>query len=276
MNALPLAFLTLAACTNHFGVAREGGYLWVPPTTFDMGCTPGQWSCWDDETQHPVSLTRGFLVGATEVTQVQFEQTMGYDPAYFTTCDTYGADCPVEQVSWHQAAAYANALSAAAGMKECYECTGTDLKVQCEVSVNPYDCTGYRLLTEAEWEAAARCGEDLEYAGSNDILSVGWVDENSDSTTHRAADLDANACGIYDMSGNVWEWTQDWYEPYQSSDPAWDPVYDPAGPDSGTVRVYRGGGWTFDASYSRISNRFNDLPDRTSNGLGFRVGRSAN
>lgn len=274
MNPLTLASLTLVACAN-LVPPHEPGFVWIAPSTFDMGCTPGQSSCWDDETEHPVTLTHGFLVAATEVTQAQFENRMRYDPAYFTTCDTYGEDCPVEWVSWHESAAYANAESEAAGLQQCYSCTGIGPSVECESASNPYDCQGYRLLTEAEWEAAARCGHDTVYAGSNEITEVGWIDWNSGAMTHVVAELAPNDCGIYDMSGNVWEWTQDWYEPYDLSDPRWAPETDPDGATSGTVRVFRGGGWMHDATYARISNRFNDIPERTSSGIGFRIGRSA-
>lgn len=276
MNRLtfPLAYLALSACANNIKPTPEAGYVWIPAGTFDMGCTPGQSNCYWDEDPHRVTLTHGYFIGATEVTQYDFEQAMGYVPAWFTACDLYGADCPVEQVSWYEAAAYANTKSHESGLQECYACSGTGPTVWCGQALDPYDCTGYRLLTEAEWEMAARCGEDLQYAGSTNISSVGWVDANSESTTHAVADLEANACGIYDMSGNVWEWTQDWYEPYELPVPAWTSVKDPVGAESGSVRVFRGGGWFYDASYARVSNRFNDLPERISYGLGFRIGRS--
>jgi formylglycine-generating enzyme required for sulfatase activity len=181
----------------------------VPAGSFDMGCTPGQTDCEGDE--YPVTtitLTRAFYVMETEVTQGQFEGLMGYNPSAFSGC---GADCPVEQVNWYQAAAFANAASAAEGFVSCYTCWGSGSAVECEAPADPYACEGYRLLTEAEWEYAARCGSDTVAAGSNTVADVAWYEGNSGYTTHPVAMLSPNACGLYDMSGNVYEWVNDWY-----------------------------------------------------------------
>ena len=239
----------------------------VPASTFLMGCTDGQSDCDDDETEHSVTLTHDYFVGVTEVTQGQFQAVMGYNPASFTDC---GADCPVEEVSWYESAAYANAMSDAGGLSQCYTCTGDGSSVECDVAGNPYDCTGYRLLTEAEWEGAARCGTDLLYAGSDDIFDVGWISDNSGDTTHTVAGLAPNACGLYDMSGNVWEWTQDWYDDYGSG-----AATDPAGPEWGSLRVVRGGDWGSGAGYAAVSGRGGGYPAGAGNGVGFRLGRSS-
>lgn len=138
-------------------------YVVIAGGTFEMGCTVGQSDCGDDETVHSVTLTHDYEVGATEVTQGQFQAVMGYNPSYFTDCaGAASANCPVEGVRWFEAAAYANALSTAAGLGECYRCVGSDREDECDIALNPYDCDGYRLLTEAEWEGAARCGTDLK------------------------------------------------------------------------------------------------------------------
>ena len=184
-------------CPADTGSQAHPDLVLVPASTFDMGCTPNQQYCDPDQVLHSVTLTHDYWVGVTEVTQGEFQAAMGYNPSTFSTC---GPACPVETVSWHEAAAYANAASRAASLSECYTCTGSPPAVMCEVIVEPYACDGYRLLTEAEWEGAARCGTDLRYAGSDTILDVGWVTENSCATTHPVAELVPNGCGLYDMS----------------------------------------------------------------------------
>lgn len=246
----------------------DAGFVKVPASTFDMGSTPGQPDY--GYRVHAVTLTHAYYVGVTEVTQGQFSAMMGYDPAYFPDCDGLGPDdCPVEQVTWYESAAYANAVSDAAGLQECYTCTGSGTHVECDVGMNPYDCNGYRLLTESEWEGAARCGTDTEYAGSNTSADVAWTDENSDDSTHTVAGLAPNACGLYDMSGNVFEWTQDWHDEYPSRS-----LTDPIGAESGSFSVDRGGGWRYGANRSTVSNRDRHSPDDSYYYVGFRLARS--
>ena len=215
----------------------EDGFVRVPAGTFEMGCTDGMDECKNNiEVEHSVTLTHDLLLSPTEVTQDEFQALAGYNPASFTTCGD-GASCPVDTVSWNEAAAYANAVSDGAGRQECYTCTGTGSAVLCDVAVDPYLCDGYRLPTEAEWEWAARCGGDLPYSGSADPDDVGWTPNNSDAQTHAGGLLAASACGTFDMTGNVFEWTQDWFEDYAGD------AVDPTGPTSGTARVSRGGSW---------------------------------
>ncbi len=248
----------------------DPGFERVPASTFLMGCTDGQADCNSDETEHRVILTHDYFVGVTEVTQGQFEAAMGYNPSHFTDCDGLGPDdCPVEQVNWYESAAYANAMSDAAGLTECYACSGSGSDVECDVGMSPYDCDGYRLLTEAEWEGAARCGTDLRYAGSDDSSAVAWTSENT-VDTETVALLAPNACGLYDMSGNVWEWTQDWYDEYPSG-----AATNPTGPESGFYRAVRSGGWSYSALGARVSARNSGLPDRAYDYFGFRLGRSS-
>ena len=248
-----------------------GDFVKVRASTFLMGCTAGQKECYPQETEHGVTLTHTYYVGVNEVTQGQFLTLMGYNPAYFTDCNGHGPDdCPVERVSWYESAAYANALSDAAGLTSCYACIGSGSGVECEAAMNPYDCEGYRLLTEAEWEGAARCGTDLLYAGSDDSLAVAWTSENS-SGAQTVAGLASNACGVHDMSGNLWEWTHDWEGDY---DPG--PVTDPVGPESGTDRIYRGGDWGDPAlSAARVAYRIGLAPQVSTHSLGFRLARTA-
>ena len=154
----------------------------------------------------PVTLTRDYL-SQLEITQEQYEDLMGSNPTVFSSC---GTDCPVDSVSWYMAAAFANAVSSAAGLDECYSCSGSGATPTCTPSMDVYACEGYRLPTEAEWEGAARCGEDLLYAGSNTIVGrVAWYSGNSGGTPQSVGGLDPNGCGLFDMSGNIHEWVND-------------------------------------------------------------------
>ena len=234
----------------------------IPPGTFEMGCTPEmdvEGGCQDDEYPvHDVTLTRGYYLGITEVTQAQWEAVMGSNPSYFPAC---GDDCPVEQVSWEDAIVFANALSALDGLTAAYDLSGTvDL-----------DADGYRLPTEAEWEYAARAGDGTAFAGSDVIGEVAWYADNSGATTHPVAGLAPNGLGLYDMSGNVWEWCGDWYdaEYYDVS-----PATDPTGALSGADRVNRGGSWGSTPRNARVAYRSRNAPDNRINSLGVRLART--
>jgi formylglycine-generating enzyme required for sulfatase activity len=252
-------------------VADHGGtMIKIDAQTFEMGCTAGMSSCAAHESPaHDVTLTNDFYIGETEVTQAEYEAMMGTNPSYFSSC---GSDCPVEQVSWHMSAAFANAVSDSEGLEQCYTCIGSEASTSCTISVDPYSCGGYRLPTEAEWEAAARCGEDTLYAGSTVIGDVAWYSGNSGSTPHTVATKASNACGLYDMSGNVWEWSQDWYSSsYYSSSPG----TDPGGPTSGGNRVYRGGSWSSDPTYARVAVRGGSDPTFRYSDFGLRLARTS-
>jgi formylglycine-generating enzyme required for sulfatase activity len=214
----------------------------------------------DDETQHSVAITRAYCMKATEVTQGEWQAVMGSNPSAFTSC---GANCPVEQVSWDDAAGYANTLSRREGLPECY--SGSTFA--------GLDCRGYRLPTEAEWEYAARAGTTGATYGNLD--SVAWYDENSGSATHPVGHAQPNAWGLSDMLGNVWEWTGDWYGAYSGGSS------DPAGAVAGSDRVVRGGsfygGGSRDVSrfFVRAAYRSFDAPVSRTDALGFRLSRTA-
>jgi formylglycine-generating enzyme required for sulfatase activity len=260
--------------------------VYVCGGSFEMGCTAGQVDCFDNERPaHSVTLTHDFWLGMTEVTQGQWSGLMANNPSWFSP-DGEGAacglDCPVETVNFWEALAFANVISAAEGLGECYILSGCSddspgLDMECTgVAVNSpaasvYDCEGYRLPTEAEWEYAARADTDLLYSGSDSIDEVGWCEHNSAATTHPVAQKQANAFGFYDLSGNVWEWTWDWWDEsyYVTS-----PETDPDGAGTGQVRVHRGGAWGHAYPGARVAYRNNGILRNGTNLVGLRLARS--
>ena len=214
--------------------------IWVEGGEFMMGCTSEQSDCGSDETNVRRVKVDGFYIGMLEVTQAQWKAVMGTNPSYFK-----GDNLPVEQVSWEEAMEFCRLLSNKTGKT-------------------------YTLPTEAQWEYAARGGkknDGTKYAGSNMVDAVAWYTDNSGSSTHPCGTKRANALGIYDMSGNVWEWCKDWYS---SSYTSYD-TNNPTGPSSGSYRVNRGGSWYNYAGYCRVANRRNSTPGYRDTDLGFRV-----
>jgi cysteine-rich repeat protein len=258
---------------------RPGVFVVIPAGSFTMGSPVGEPGRESGETQHQVTLSQGFEIQTTEVTQAQFASVMGYNPSANQGCPT----CSVETVNWHEAAAYCNAMSMLAGLGACYDCAGSGTSVTCALAAayaTPYACPGYRLPTEAEWEYAARAGTTTgTYNGTstltdcenpNPILDpIAWFCGNSLNTTHAAGGKAANAWGIYDMLGNVWEWVHDCYLTYPGD------VSDPWGPAAGSSRVFRGGGWGYAAWVARAARRSYVFPSGRDEYLGFRPVRSS-
>lgn len=208
--------------------------------TFTMGATSEQGSDATDyeKPAHEVTLS-DYYIGQTEVTQALWKAVMGSNPS-----NHKGDNLPVEQVSLHDCQVFIQKLNQLTGKQ-------------------------FRLPTEAEWEYAARGGRKsrgYKYAGSNDIGSVAWYWDNSGNGTHPVATKQANELGVYDMSGNVWEWCSDWYGDYQSSSQS-----DPQGPSSGSNRVRRGGGYYFIAMSCRVSYRSFNSPGYRGGDLGLRL-----
>lgn len=240
----------------------------VPAGTFDMGAAEAG----DDEQPvHTVTLTRGYWLGVTEVTQAQWAlwtDASDTTPSAHRSCD----GCPVEQVSWTDAAQYCNALSVAEGLTPCYGDAGDG--VADALAGDLYACEGYRLPTEAEWEYAARAGEATLYPGSDNADTVGWTDHNAASdTTHEAGTRQPNAWGFYDLAGNAWEWTNDWYDAdYYSASPASDPLGPESAAESGKAR--RGGSLADPRTDARTTNRSSYVYTETSAVVGFRLART--
>jgi len=240
---------TQQAAGSSTAVCRAG-YVRIAPGTFTMGSPSAEEGRKSDETQHSVTITRAFCMKTTEVTQGEWQAEAGANPSRFQNC---GANCPVENVTWDDAVWYANALSRREGLPACYAgSTFTGL-----------DCRGYRLPTEAEWEYAARAGTTAATYGNLD--SVAWYDQNAGETTHPVRQKEPNAWGLYDMLGNVWEWTGDWFGEYSRA------VTDPTGPATGHAWVFRGGSWYHLAPNARAAFRNGRKPGLRSSNIGFRL-----
>lgn len=208
--------------------------------------------------EHTVSLS-AYYIGETEVTQELWEAVMGINMSCFTSSPKN----PVEQVSWYDCITFCNELTAEVmGEEYCvYRVSGHSVTAD-------FSKKGFRLPTEAEWEYAAMGKGNQKYAGCNqeELLEVyAWYIDNSGGETHEVGTKRTNQYGLYDMSGNVWEWCWDWYGS------VWKDVNNPAGPVSGTYRVNRGGSWDSSAYYTLRVYREYLLPDNISNKLGLRI-----
>jgi len=217
--------------------------VWVEGGTFTMGCTSEQGEyCYDsDKPAHSVTLSN-YYIGETEVTQALWQAVMGNNPSNWK-----GDNLPVEHVSWEDAQKFIENLNRLTGRT-------------------------FRLPTEAEWEYAARGGSKsrgYKYSGSNSISSVAWYDGNSGDRPNPVKGKQANELGLYDMSGNVWEWCSDWHDKYSSGS-----QHNPGGPSTGLCRVMRGGGWSSSVSMEscRVSRRgFECFSDHRFDARGFRL-----
>ncbi len=217
--------------------------------TFQMGATSEQGSdaYENEEPVHSVTLS-DYWIGETEVTQALWYAVMGQRPTsdgdQWSSSYGLGDNYPVYDVSWNDCQEFIAKLNQLTGMT-------------------------FRLPTEAEWEFAARGGnssQGYKYAGSNTIGDVAWYASNSSSMAHPVARKSPNELGLYDMSGNVYEWCQDWYGSYSSSAQT-----DPVGPSSGSSRVARGGNWRYSAWYCRVALRYPDTPSNRYSYLGLRL-----
>jgi formylglycine-generating enzyme required for sulfatase activity len=198
--------------------------------------------------KYPVTITRDFWIGKYEVTQGEFTAVLGRNPSHFTG----DSNRPVEKVSFFDASNYCSVVTqrerGAGRLPADYE---------------------YRLPSEAEWEYACRAGTTNLFSFGDDAKLAGqfaWTVENSDATTHPVGLKRPNPWGLYDMHGNVWEWSLDWFEPYPPG-----PLKDPTGPASSKYKVFKGGGWNQDIEYARPANRFMMSPSNGIDFVGFRM-----
>jgi len=212
-------------------------FCWCPCSTsvFEMGSSDGELGQYDNEKQHKTTLSQGFWMLETEVTQEMWMSVMGSNPSKFK-----GDKKPVENVSWDECQEFCRKLSSELGLQ-----------------VN--------LPTETQWEYACRAGTTDTYAGNLD--KMGWYIKNSENTTHPVAQKEPNAWGFYDMHGNVWEWCSDRYDvDYDAKTP----MSNPTGPESGSCRVCRGGSWNSCADFCRSAHRNCLSPGSKLSTLGFR------
>jgi formylglycine-generating enzyme required for sulfatase activity len=287
-----LSFSILWGCTKTppitiippSSLIENKGYtsILVPKGSFEMGCTPEQGSdcnqssfeqptcspgnCSIGGPAHTVTITHDFYVMKSEVTQGLYQNIMLNNPSFFQEC---GANCPVENVNWRDAITFANTLSKTEGLEQCYEIT------EAHVDWPNKNSTGWRLLTEAEWEYAARGGEATKFSGSNNANEVAWYgfrgSSNGTSTmesTSPVCSKKSNGFALCDMSGNVWEWV--WDSPGKYIDSS---EKDPTGGPIGSERIFRGGCWYASDEFVTVSNRNWRADTSQWDVLGFRLAR---
>jgi formylglycine-generating enzyme required for sulfatase activity len=231
------------------------GMVFVPGGKFDMGAK--------DVEGRPIRQVSvsSFYIGTYEITQGQYKAIVGTNPSAFAN-EIDAAVRPVENVSWFDAVEFCNKLSEAEGLQSVYTINGTKVLAD-------HSKSGYRLPTEAEWEFAARGGllsKNYSFSGSNDASMVAWYEGNSLGGTRATGMLDPNEIGLFDMSGNVWEWCADFYGPFAA-----EAQVDPQGPSIGENRVIRGGSWYNGEVFSRSAIGSAGKPATKDFGIGFRV-----
>lgn len=252
-----------AELTNSIGMKL----MRISKGTFRMGSEPNGKGAEADETARAVTLTTDFYLGVFEVTQAQYEQVMGVNPSYFQDAvlseRNRGNDLapvpgeslnhPVDKVTWEAAVEFCKRLS--------------------ELPAEKAAGRVYRLPTEAEWEFACRAGSTTAFSygeSESELAGYGWFVDNSEKKTHPVGQKKPNPRGLYDMHGNVSEWCSDWYGEYPK-----DGANDPQGPGVGSLRVHRGGNWSFKATGCRSSDRYGLFPTAGLVISGFRVALNA-
>ncbi len=259
-------------------------FVLISPGTFQMGSPPSENGRGDDERLHSVTISQPFYMGVYEVTQSEFQRVVGTNPSSFATLANVDTSrFPVENVNWYDAVYFCNRLSQLDQRVPYYAIHDIErdhLGIKSAI-VSTVGGNGYHLPTDAQWEYACRAGTGTTYATGkqltlrdanfavdpslNRLVSGGYDIKR----TVKVGTYAANPFGLHDMHGNVWEWVQEWYGDYPDG-----PTVNPEGPESGSLRVLRGGSWDFSARYARSARRNHNIPDYRNYNYGFRVVRT--
>jgi formylglycine-generating enzyme required for sulfatase activity len=266
-------FLFTFLFSVHLIFADDDDFVRIEGGSFVMGSPIYERARNSGEIQHRVRISP-FFITKYQITQKDYEGVMGTNPSFQT-----GENLPVENVNWFEAIEYCNRRSEREGFTPAYTVDIGRIDLGNLNNAGRWLVTwnrsanGYRLPTEAEWEYAAKGGNlsprDFIFSGSNVQTEVAWYVRTSNGTTHPVGSKTPNGLGLYDMSGNVWEWCWDWHGDYIPG-----PVTNPAGPPLGSHRVIRGGSSYDSAGFIRSSFRYSFVPSNRSMGVGFRIVRS--
>jgi len=255
-----------------YPVSTVDNLVLVENGSFTMGDSWGDGDN-DEKPTHKVTFTYDFWIGKYEVTFEEYDKFREETGKSKPDDEGWGrGQRPVINVSWWDAIAYCNWLSEKEGIPKAYDSNGNLLDENGNMTTDPSEVVGYRLPTEAEWEYAARGGKysnGYKYSGSDNQDEVAWYGGNSGGKSHEVGTKKPNELGIYDMSGNVWEWCSDFYGSYSSSSQT-NPYS-----NNGSNQVIRGGGWYSDTRSVCVANRLSYSPSSAGSNLGFRICRTA-